>query len=100
MIESNKNSVTSNQVITKKPAPVKSLLTFGLVAAIGLSGCQPDTEDGIRDSSTSRGLGDVYKRQVQYHRRRKTYHLLRYSHSVGSSPVSYTHLTLPTICSV
>ncbi|VTU48484.1 hypothetical protein AMBR_NBBOBCOC_02830 [Lacticaseibacillus rhamnosus] len=24
-------------------------------------------EDGIRDSSTSRGLGDVYKRQSLYH---------------------------------
>ena len=24
----------------------------------------PKAEDGIRDSSTSRGLGDVYKRQV------------------------------------
>ena len=57
-----------------------------LVASISLSGCigqegaetaslqsekdglenqLPYTEDGIRDSSTSRGLGDVYKRQAE-----------------------------------
>ena len=28
-------------------------------------------EDGIRDKSRSRGLGDVYKRQVQYYKKRK-----------------------------
>lgn len=58
MIESNKNSVTSNQVITKKPAPVKSLLTFGLVAAIGLSGCQPDTEDGNKAQNSTQEVAN------------------------------------------
>lgn len=53
MIESNKNSVTSNWIVAKKPAPVKSLLTFGLVAAIGLSGCQPNTEDGNKAQNSS-----------------------------------------------
>ena len=56
-------------------------------------------EDGIRDSSTSRGLGDVYKRQGlnstievpddQY--------ILDAAEEQGVDlPVSYTHLTLPT----
>ena len=64
-------------------------------------------EDGIRDLVRSRGLGDVYKRQVA--------HRLPASNSVGVSAtipqpigfnlsiniknvwsVSYTHLTLPT----
>ena len=31
-------------------------------------------EDGIRDSSTSRGLGDVYKRQVNRPTRRRRDH--------------------------
>ena len=53
MIESNKNSVTSNRVVVKKPAPVKSLLAFGLMAAIGLSGCQPSTEDGNKAQSST-----------------------------------------------
>ena len=49
-------------------------------------------EDGIRDRSPSRGLGDVYKRQEARRilaeidqRLTDLYH-----------PVSYTHLTLPT----
>lgn len=53
MIESNENSMTSNRVVAKKPAPVKSLLTFGLVAAIGLSGCQPSTEDGNKAQNST-----------------------------------------------
>ena len=53
MIESNKNSVTSNRVVVKKPAPVKSLLAFGLMAAIGSSGCQPSTEDGNKAQSST-----------------------------------------------
>ena len=64
-------------------------------------------EDGIRDLVRSRGLGDVYKRQV---------HLAYPGHpgatwagdtsghpaseggglTPGVDPVSYTHLTLPT----
>ena len=42
-----------------------------------------EAEDGIRDAQESRGLGDVYKRQLQ-------------SLPPGFKPVSYTHLTLPT----
>lgn len=53
MIESNKNSVTSNRVVAKKPHPVKSLLTFGLMAAIGLSGCQPNTEDSNKTQTST-----------------------------------------------
>ena len=68
-------------------------------------------EDGIRDAQESRGLGDVYKRQVHIplpgrslqillapihlallRRRRRLLALVK--------PVSYTHLTLPTIYSV
>ena len=64
-------------------------------------------EDGIRDLVRSRGLGDVYKRQVR--------HLPALAREVvaeplpvlaavagapqvlvGEEPVSYTHLTLPT----
>ena len=64
-------------------------------------------EDGIRDLVRSRGLGDVYKRQV-----REPLHavLPRAARHVGAvlrgernemdrsshRPVSYTHLTLPT----
>ena len=59
-------------------------------------------EDGIRDVERSRGLGDVYKRQVQVWSCPKTpVTVLRYGDpSKGEDPVSYTHLTLPTICSV
>ena len=68
-------------------------------------------EDGIRDLVRSRGLGDVYKRQrltpeditafkpalrVALKAGRKV--LVTADH--GHSPVSYTHLTLPTIYSV
>ena len=53
MIESNKNSVTCNRVVAKKPAPIKSLLAFGLMAAIGLSGCQPSTEDGNKAQNST-----------------------------------------------
>ena len=57
-------------------------------------------EDGIRDVERSRGLGDVYKRQVSGN---------VYLHQLSELgcllqpldiSVSYTHLTLPTICSV
>ena len=64
-------------------------------------------EDGIRDLVRSRGLGDVYKRQVlgdiidvvssfsvaSAYRGRFTQRLVRQS---TGEPVSYTHLTLPT----
>ena len=80
-------------------------------------------EDGIRDLVRSRGLGDVYKRQVQYQLQHlsvngvlglvKTFHhgpvdADRWEVAVdrprslvkaigdGIKPVSYTHLTLPT----
>ena len=64
-------------------------------------------EDGIRDLVRSRGLGDVYKRQVQRHPVAKhgqgvdfgdgqgqLRFLVREPHGVVA--VSYTHLTLPT----
>ena len=89
-------------------------------------------EDGIRDLVRSRGLGDVYKRQIPYsgaddlvvhvlqqHAHAVTYvaELLRRVHPQHGDlpvnggekpekvedergPVSYTHLTLPTIYSV
>ena len=68
-------------------------------------------EDGIRDLVRSRGLGDVYKRQVD-----EKVGVIADSQQVESlagimggdatavsddtQPVSYTHLTLPTIYSV
>ena len=65
-------------------------------------------EDGIRDLVRSRGLGDVYKRQVlatrlrswvqqprvQALRDESRLRLGRLMHK--TAPVSYTHLTLPT----
>ena len=68
-------------------------------------------EDGIRDAQESRGLGDVYKRQVEVAAGVGVVHVLGESvdargqfqgcvHAVSSSSVSYTHLTLPTIYSV
>ena len=73
-------------------------------------------EDGIRDLVRSRGLGDVYKRQILGHR---TYRATRLARTFRkhdemnmkklaavrhdrnefistAKPVSYTHLTLPT----
>ena len=44
----------------------------------------------IRDRSPSRGLGDVYKRQVYYRGPRLLQRIL------SITTVSYTHLTLPT----
>ena len=68
-------------------------------------------EDGIRDAQESRGLGDVYKRQVRLVPSRRTLDKLVLLDQVppqrievliriGVKPVSYTHLTLPTIYSV
>ena len=64
-------------------------------------------EDGIRDLVRSRGLGDVYKRQVPASCRRisAAVHDLaadpvrenqKGREAKGSVTVSYTHLTLPT----
>ena len=64
-------------------------------------------EDGIRYLVRSRGLGDVYKRQAptrSYEPKTKKYLLAKYSeptlitssNSLAITPVSYTHLTLPT----
>ena len=65
-------------------------------------------EDGIRDLVRSRGLGDVYKRQVAgrwlhgpgplRHDERSQFTGDRRAHGDARSPgpVSYTHLTLPT----
>ena len=68
-------------------------------------------EDGIRDAQESRGLGDVYKRQIYGTTSRsegETYPQVKVSSSpmmmppmmAPPMPVSYTHLTLPTIYSV
>ena len=77
-------------------------------------------EDGIRDAQESRGLGDVYKRQIKipitfkkilfamigylmllpaviYLAISTRYDYILYIYLI---PVSYTHLTLPTIYSV
>ena len=64
-------------------------------------------EDGIRDLVRSRGLGDVYKRQV-FSRKTNSPHQTRMADSIPNllgnnslfrnriMAVSYTHLTLPT----
>ena len=68
-------------------------------------------EDGIRDAQESRGLGDVYKRQefpvlesigllkVDF-LGLSTLSVMREATRLIAEPVSYTHLTLPTIYSV
>ena len=67
--------------------------------------CQ--AEDGIRDLVRSRGLGDVYKRQLPHRihpkqraARTMIAECLRGIQSaelvMTYTPVSYTHLTLPT----
>ena len=64
-------------------------------------------EDGIRDLVRSRGLGDVYKRQVHRPDRQPDPGAIhRFGGGGGGvqgvvvgqgrAPVSYTHLTLPT----
>ena len=64
-------------------------------------------EDGIRDLVRSRGLGDVYKRQLLFC---SSNQLIKFDNMLKSvflflvilvslndyMPVSYTHLTLPT----
>ena len=68
-------------------------------------------EDGIRDAQESRGLGDVYKRQMfnaadvtlpGLLAKPADLHVFDHSLAQRGSPltVSYTHLTLPTIYSV
>ena len=65
-------------------------------------------EDGIRDAQESRGLGDVYKRQVQpgapgvalpvgTGKIRSEEQYPPRPQPVSQGAVSYTHLTLPTI---
>ena len=64
-------------------------------------------EDGIRDLVRSRGLGDVYKRQIGTWLHDDVFYSLATSEAiaeifhflltvVGVTSVSYTHLTLPT----
>ena len=68
-------------------------------------------EDGIRAAQESRGLGDVYKRQLYITMSAETFGTnLRATAAISIPnlvrgflpviPVSYTHLTLPTIYSV
>ena len=68
-------------------------------------------EDGIRDLVRSRGLGDVYKRQLERNVKAAADSLKDEMDSniwitphdrdeISCIPVSYTHLTLPTIYSV
>ena len=78
-------------------------------------------EDGIRDAQESRGLGDVYKRQLLAQRSGNKCELCEATENLKvyevppatgnmddailicpkcTAPVSYTHLTLPTIYSV
>ena len=68
-------------------------------------------EDGIRDAQESRGLGDVYKRQIpclnEHPRWIAALSDLAWRNLAGwltpppePKAVSYTHLTLPTIYSV
>ena len=68
-------------------------------------------EDGIRDLVRSRGLGDVYKRQVREVHPATAWPFLAHQDPGKAPPtegplnrdaraVSYTHLTLPTIYSV
>ena len=62
----------------------------------------PEAEDGIRDFCLSRGLGDVYKRQLQVltksNARTASAHAscTQMQTQMTLKPVSYTHLTLPT----
>ena len=86
--------ITSRCLICSHPFPFPLLFCF-------------QAEDGIRDLVRSRGLGDVYKRQVEH---RPPDEARRLDHAtVGEEllqiaphrpivrrPVSYTHLTLPT----
>ena len=64
-------------------------------------------EDGIRDLVRSRGLGDVYKRQIEHPDNSYTALMDMLTHVEGLlqklelpyrilRSVSYTHLTLPT----
>ena len=68
-------------------------------------------EDGIRDAQESRGLGDVYKRQLPLYGTIDTekFGIVKTDMLVDvpfgtwteyAEAVSYTHLTLPTIYSV
>ena len=64
-------------------------------------------EDGIRDAQESRGLGDVYKRQLSNPLFVTAYRILpsflhsdllkiKFPVTIFIESVSYTHLTLPT----
>ena len=57
-------------------------------------------EDGIRGLVRSRGLGDVYKRQREYHATERALVLrqlqLSEAELTAAAAVSYTPLTLPT----
>ena len=81
---------------------------------MGGGGFVLQAEDGIRDLVRSRGLGDVYKRQldnygINLYKTRRYQEALKQFHKSGlialkindslryaKTSVSYTHLTLPT----
>ena len=63
-------------------------------AQVNYEDIELQAEDGIRDLVRSRGLGDVYKRQLVLYSIPVWSYLFSSEYSLG--PVSYTHLTLPT----
>ena len=82
-------------------------LVLSKAVALVVHFCFFQAEDGIRDLVRSRGLGDVYKRQVLDLLERSPDgfvvtdlegHILVANRSFLdiAEPVSYTHLTLPT----
>ena len=99
----------------------KTIFMSGGSRGIGLAIAKRCAEDGIRDSVASRGLGDVYKRQVHTLTPEGKKALRAWSKkparqpsikddmlvkfyalenmdldALKDQPVSYTHLTLPT----
>ena len=89
---------------------VLAIVFLCLISRVVITGCLFcffQAEDGIRDLVRSRGLGDVYKRQMLVEDaagsrspvRDASRHFPVFPEFRGASylqPVSYTHLTLPT----
>ena len=83
------------------------MLAKGAGFAIGVPLFFFQAEDGIRDLVRSRGLGDVYKRQLANNLKDRlgvfSFYIDGLHHDLGVKmfndrygTVSYTHLTLPT----